>query len=163
MEGPWCRPKWRVIHSRAPDTGKSPPKRAMILHTSPVTTPESLFDDLCAEPNAVKWTMSAAGAIDYISSEVEGVRGISPEAAMAQSGDQIHPAESLAVSLAYFEGFARDLIEGRVPATFHDHLEYNCADGSTVWCEVVAMPIMNTDGSLQELRGVSAPRSGRPS
>lgn len=102
--------------------------------------------------------MSLAGEITFISPEIEHVRGITPEQARAQTAEQIHPPDSLRRSLAYFEQFSRDLLEGRSPSAFHEHLEYFHADGSTVWCEVMAMPVTDANGDITELRGVSVER-----
>lgn len=102
--------------------------------------------------------MALTGEITFISPEIESVRGITPEQAKAQTADQIHPPDSLRRSLAYFEQFSRDLLAGRSPSPFHEHLEYFRADGSTVWCEVMALPIADPNGTISELRGVSVER-----
>lgn len=115
------------------------------------------FDRLADVPHAVLWTMAPSGEIVEISDSVTVVRGITPDEARTQSPDQIHPPASLRDSLAYFERFSRDLIEGRTPPVFEGQLEYFCADGSVVLCDVAAVPIMGDDGALVELRGVSAP------
>lgn len=99
--------------------------------------------------------MALTGEILDITDTIETVRGITPDEARAQSADQIHPPSSLAVSLGYFERFSRDLIEGRVPGPFHADLEYYTRDGSTVWCEVFALPELDAAGQVAALRGVS--------
>lgn len=119
-----------------------------------------VFGRLAAEPNAVLWSMSLAGEILEVSPTVEVVRGISVEQAKSQSADEIHPPESLRVSLAYFERFSRDLLAGKEPEPFHADLEYRCSDGSTVWCEVVAVPMVADNGDIVALDGVSAPING---
>lgn len=110
---------------------------------------------LCARPGAVVWRMALTGEILEISDTIEQVRGITAQEARAQGPDQIHPPSSLAVSLGYFERFSRDLIEGRVPGVFHADLEYYRRDGSTVWCEVMALPELGAQGEVVALRGVS--------
>lgn len=127
------------------------------MNTLAVTGVHPAFDRLSDVPLAVLWTMAPTGEVVEISDSVEELRGIAPDHARTQSPDQIHPPESLRASLAYFERFSRDLIEGRTPPVFEGQLEYFCADGSVVLCDVVAVPIMADDGSLVELRGVSAP------
>lgn len=119
-----------------------------------------VFRRLAADPNAVLWSMSLAGEILELSPTVEQVRGITVEQGKAQSADEIHPPESLRVSLAYFERFSRDLLAGKVPEPFHADLEYWCSDGSTVWCEVVAVPVVADRGEVVALDGVSVPISG---
>lgn len=127
------------------------------MNTLAVTGVHPAFDRLSDVPLAVLWTMAPTGEVVEISDSVEELRGIAPDHARTQSPGQIHPPESLRASLAYFERFSRDLIEGRTPPVFEGQLEYFCADGSVVLCDVVAVPIMADDGSLVELRGVSAP------
>lgn len=112
---------------------------------------------LTERPGAVRWTMALTGAIDYVSPTVEQMRGFTPAEAMAQQGDEIHPPESLRRSLAFFERFSRDLLEGREPSIFRDRLEYTCKDGGSVWCDVVAGAVLGDGGAVLELRGVSAP------
>lgn len=115
------------------------------------------FEALASDPLAVRWTMAATGEIVEVSGPIEQVRGISPEVARAQSVDQIHPPESLQASLAYFEQFSRDVLAGRTPAPFHGDLGYFHADGSLVWCEVMAVPRLDVNGVVVALDGVSAP------
>lgn len=114
------------------------------------------YERLAAEPDAVTWTMALTGAITEISAAIEAVRGLTVAEAMAQSGEEIHPPSSLKVSLGYFERFSVDMLAGRVPEAFHADLEYYRKDGSTVWCEVYAFPVV-VDGRVTELRGVSVP------
>lgn len=122
------------------------------------TPDETRLAHMRAEPTAVVWTMSAMGEITYVSPSIEQVRGFTPAEAMAQGPDAIHPPESLRASLAYFEQFSRDVLAGRAPQAFHGDLEYLCKDGSTVWCEVLAVPVLGTSGEVLELQGVSVPR-----
>jgi PAS domain S-box-containing protein len=112
-------------------------------------------------PGAVRWAMAVTGEVTAISPEIAQVRGVAPEAAMAQGVDEIHPPESLRKSLEYFEYFSRELLEGRLPEPFSGALEYFHADGSTVWCDVMTIPITDDAGTIIELRGVSVPRTER--
>lgn len=126
-----------------------------------VSSPDdALFDELCSVPLAVQWTMNPMGEITYVSASVEQLRGITPEQAKTQQVHEIHPPDSMRASLAYFEQFSIDVLAGRQPQAFHDRLDYYCADGTTVSCEVVAIPILDEDGRVLELRGVSAPVMG---
>ena len=119
------------------------------------TDDDARFTSLCSQPGAVIWRMALTGEILEISDTIEEIRGISAQEARTQGPDQIHPPSSLAVSLGYFERFSRELIEGRVPGAFHADLEYYRRDGSTVWCEVLALPEMDHEGQVVALRGVS--------
>jgi PAS domain S-box-containing protein len=119
---------------------------------------ETSFGRLSSTPGAVLWAMSPAGEITEISDTIMQVRGITQEEALAQTPDQMLTQESLKVSLAYFEGFSRDLLAGRVPEPFHGEFEYLHKDGSIVLCEVMAVPVFDSTGALTELRGVSVPK-----
>jgi PAS domain S-box-containing protein len=119
------------------------------------TDPEFIRLSQC--PDAVHWTMALSGAITYVSDSVRQVRGLSPQEAMAQSGGEILTPESLAVSLGYFEELTVALQSGQAPEHFRGRFEYLCADGSTVWCEVVAGIVVLPSGDISEMRGVSVP------
>lgn len=116
-----------------------------------------VFIELCQRPLAVLWTMAPMGEITQISDSILELRGLTPAEAMAQSADQIHPMESLRVSLSYFEQFNKWLLAGETPEAFHAELDYFHEDGHLIRCEVMAIPIFGDDGSVIELRGVSAP------
>lgn len=103
----------------------------------------------------VVWTMSFDGRITYVSPSIEAMRGITPEVAMRQTIDQIHPPESAAKSIAYFSQLYADVQAGRPPQKFRGELEYKHADGSTVWTEVMAIPLLDGEGRLIEILGVT--------
>ena len=103
----------------------------------------------------VIWTMQADGTITYVSPAVEKLRGVTPAEAMRQTLEEIHPPSSRAVSLDYFTRLRADLAAGRAPEPFRGELEYWCKDGSTVWTEVLAYPILGSDGRLAEIVGMS--------
>jgi len=50
---------------------------------------------------------------------------------------------------------ARDCRRGRKPQSFRSELEYFTVDGATIWCDVLALPVINDDGSLRYLLGTS--------
>ncbi len=103
----------------------------------------------------VVWTMSPDGRMTYISPAIEKVRGYTPAEAMAQPMDEIFPPESLARSVGYFTQMLATLQAGGVPAPFRGDLEYNCKDGTTFWTEVLAFPVLDANGGLVELLGVT--------
>lgn len=102
----------------------------------------------------VIWTMTPRGQITYISPSVEQVRGLTPAEAMAQTVEQIHPPSSQAIAMAYFAQLSADLAAGRPARSFKGQLEYGCKDGSTLWAEVMAHPVVS-DGRLLEIIGVT--------
>lgn len=102
----------------------------------------------------VIWTMAPDGSITYVSPSIEKVRGLTPEEAMSQSIEEIHPPSSQAISLGYFTDLFTDMAAGRPLKSFRGELEYICKDGSTIWTEVMAHPIVS-QGQLVEILGVT--------
>lgn len=122
---------------------------------------EERYRLLADHAHDVIWTMSPGGEITYVSPGVEAMRGLTPEEAMNQSIDQIHPPESQAISLGYFERLAERLKNGLAPEEFKGELEYYRKDGTTVWTEVQVVPHMGQEGELIEILGVSRDISER--
>jgi diguanylate cyclase (GGDEF)-like protein len=54
-----------------------------------------------------------------------------------------------------------DLAAGRPATPFRGELEYYCRDGSTIWTEVMALPVLDGEGCLAKLIGVSRDISER--
>jgi PAS domain S-box-containing protein len=105
-------------------------------------------------PTDVLWKMSLDGTIDYVSSEVLQVRGISAEDAKAQLLEQIHTPESAQASANYMVELAAAVEQGEEMPTFHGVLTYLRADGSPYPCEVRAIPRIGVDGEV-EILGIS--------
>lgn len=103
----------------------------------------------------VVWTMEPDGRISYVGPAVEKVRGFSSAEAMGQTLGEIHPPASQRVSLEYFERVRAAVEAGRTPESFRGELEYLCRDGSTVWTEVLAFPLLGADGTLLQVLGVT--------
>jgi diguanylate cyclase (GGDEF)-like protein/PAS domain S-box-containing protein len=109
----------------------------------------------------VVWTMDADGRITYVSPAVQALRGFTPEEAMQQPLHATHPPASAAQTQAYVEALSAALLAGRPPPDFHGELEYICQDGSTMWAEVWAFPLLDAAGRLVEVLGVSRDISAR--
>jgi PAS domain S-box-containing protein len=110
---------------------------------------------LADNANDVIWTMGLDGSITYVSPAVERVRGITPEEAMRQGIEEIHPPDSQAISLGYFQKLYAQIQAGQPPENFRGELEYYCKDGSTFWTEVMAYPMRDADGTIREILGVT--------
>lgn len=122
---------------------------------------EERYRLLAEHANDVIWTMSPEGKITYVSPTVEAMRGFTPEEAMNQTIEEIHPPASQAISLGYFERL-KIALQGRAPLEeFNCELEYFCKDGSTVWNEVTVIPHLTDGGGLIEILGVSRDISER--
>ena len=122
---------------------------------------EERYRLLAENARDVIWTMEADGRISYISPSIQLLRGLSPEEAMAQTLEQIHPPESRRRAQAYFHQLRSDLQAGRQPQPFRGELEYLCKDGSTIWADVIALPKFDEQGLYQKLLGVSRDISER--
>ena len=109
----------------------------------------------------VIWAMALDGRVTYISPAVEKLRGITPSEAMRQTIDEIMTPASQAKSLGYFKELYAALEAGSPLPSYRGEQEYLCKDGSTVWTEVTAFPLLAPDGRFIELLGVSRDLSER--
>ncbi len=110
----------------------------------------------------VIWTMALDGSITYVSPAIERVRGITPEEAMHQSLDEIHPPESLAsLSRTTSPGSSRRSPTAPRPPGFHGEHEYYRKDGSVMLGEVQVIPQLDADGHVVQILGVTRDISDR--
>ncbi len=105
-------------------------------------------------PTDVLWKMSLDGTIDFVSSEVQQVRGLSAEEAKAQMLEQILTPESAANSAYYLQMVAEAAQSGVELPTFRGKMTYLRADGSTYECEVQALPQVDENGEVKVI-GIS--------
>ena len=103
----------------------------------------------------VIWTMDLDGKITYVSPAVERMRGITPEEAMRQSLDEIHPPESAASVADYYRQVFAAIEAGAEPPNFRGEQEYYRKDGSIMIGELQVIPHVDTDGHVIELIGVT--------
>ena len=118
-------------------------------------TTESRYRLLADSARDVVWTIAPDGRITYVSPAVEALRGYTPEEAMALPLERIHPPESAAKSAGYFVDMLTAIRQGRRPEPFRGDLEYYRKDGTTFWTEVLAFPVLDENGQLVELLGVT--------
>jgi diguanylate cyclase (GGDEF)-like protein/PAS domain S-box-containing protein len=109
----------------------------------------------------VVWTMEVDGTISYVSPSVERVRGITPEQAMAQTLDEIHPPESVAKVGAYFSELSTAIAAGTIPPRYHGEHEYYRKDGSLMLGELDVIPQVGMDGKVIRILGVTRDISER--
>jgi diguanylate cyclase (GGDEF)-like protein/PAS domain S-box-containing protein len=105
--------------------------------------------------------MALDGSITYVSPAVERVRGITPQEAMAQSIDQIHPPASAASVAEYFTRLFTAMATGGELPVFRGEHEYYRADGSIMTGELQVIPQVGADGVPVQILGVTRDVSER--
>ncbi len=103
----------------------------------------------------VIWTMGLDGAITYVSPAVERVRGFTPQEAMAQTLEQIHPPASAAKVGDYFARLFAAIEQGTRPPVYRGEHEYYRRDGSIMTGELQVIPHVDADGQVVEILGVT--------
>jgi diguanylate cyclase (GGDEF)-like protein/PAS domain S-box-containing protein len=116
---------------------------------------ENRYKVLAETARDVVWTMSLDGAITYVSPAVEVVRGLTPEEAIRQSLDEILTPSSQVLSIDYFMGLHADILSGQTPRQFRGQMEYYRKDGTIHWADVIATPVLASDGTVVEVLGIS--------
>ena len=109
----------------------------------------------------VIWTMGLDGSITYVSPAVERVRGFTPEEAMTQTLEEIHPPETAAKVGKYFADLFAAIADGiEIPVYRAEH-EYYRKDGSIMTGELQVIPHVDVDGNVVEILGVTRDISER--
>lgn len=103
----------------------------------------------------VIWTMELDGSISYVSPSVERVRGITPQEAMTQSMEEIHPPESIDVVATYYRQLFQAIADGTEPPRFHGEQEYYRKDGSIMLGELDVIPQVDAQGHVVRILGVT--------
>jgi len=99
-------------------------------------------------------TSDLEGRLTYTSPSVEKLRGFTAEEALRQPLQEMLTPDSFAIAEAYFAGLHASLAAGLPVEPFRGELEYRCKDGSTVWTDATASPLLGSDGSFVEILGV---------
>ncbi len=99
----------------------------------------------------VIWTMAPSGKITFVTPTVMALRGFTADETMNQPMSEIVSANSQALVSEYFKQLNADLETGSPPMNFRDELECLCRDGTTIWTEVIAFPLVNENGVLEIL------------
>ncbi len=109
----------------------------------------------------VVWTMGLDGSITSVSPAIERVRGFTPDEAMRQSLEEIHPPESAAQVGAYFAELFAAIGAASEPPVFRGELDYYRKDGSIMVGELQVIPHVDADGKVVEILGVTRDISER--
>ena len=103
----------------------------------------------------VIWTMELDGTTSYVSPAVEQVRGFTPEECLRHSLEETLIPESRSAAIAYLQSLQEAVAAGRRPETYRGEQGYWRKDGSIFWADVIAIPLMRSDGSFVQLLGMS--------
>jgi PAS domain S-box-containing protein len=106
-------------------------------------------------------TMGLDGKSSYVSPSVEKLRGYTAEEALQQSLAEMLTADSLVIAEGYLANLRSSLDAGLPLPHFRGELEHRCKNGSTVWTDVTASPLLSTDGRFVEILGVTRDISER--
>ena len=103
----------------------------------------------------VIWTMGLDGRFNYISPSVVKLRGFSVAEVMTQSWSDIFPPKSLGLVQEHFQDFLGRLQRGEPLQPVQLELMQICHDGTLVWTEIMASPLISLDGQFKEILGVT--------
>lgn len=116
---------------------------------------ETRYRLLAENATDVIWTLGLDQKFTYISPSIRKLRGFSVEEAMAQSLDEALTPDSLAEVQASFAKAMETLRQtGSFPLQRGDY-EQPCKDGSTVWVEITTTPMLDGEGRIVGVLGVS--------
>lgn len=109
----------------------------------------------------VIWTMGLDGSVTYVSPAVQRVRGFTPEEAKSQSIEEINTPESAARVMEYYQRVFAAIAAGTEAPVFRGEMEYYRKDGSIMTGELQVIPLVDADGKVVELLGVTRDISER--
>ncbi|NJN66748.1 MAG: PAS domain S-box protein [Chloroflexaceae bacterium] len=112
---------------------------------------EARYRLLAETMSDVVWTMDPEGNFTYVSPSVVALRGYTPEEVLQQALSRALTPESFQLVQARFGAFGHNGSYEIRPI----ELEQPRKDGTTVWTETVATPILDAEGSLTGWVGVS--------
>ncbi len=107
------------------------------------------------------WIMGRNRTFTYVSPSIGNILGYTPEEFMGHSLEELLTPPSLPVALGYFERLDAAVRLGTPPENFRGELQVYRKDGTTVWTEVTASPILGANGAIAELVGVTRDVSER--
>ena len=114
---------------------------------------EERYRLLAANARDVIWTTEADGRCSYISPSVYGLLGFTPEEVMAEAWQAALAPDSLTIFRPYFQELQASIEADRELRSFRGEVEFTCKDGSTVWTEVIAVPMLDDQGRFVRLLG----------
>ncbi|MDD2662295.1 MAG: PAS domain S-box protein [Dechloromonas sp.] len=99
-------------------------------------------------------TLDLDGRFSYVSPSVEKLLGVTPSEALRQTMAEVLTPDSRVAVDAYFAQLRAGLADGRPLEPFRGELELQRRNGTTVWTELNASPLLGSDGRFVEILGV---------
>jgi PAS domain S-box-containing protein len=103
----------------------------------------------------VIWILGLDGRFTYVSPSVTRLRGFTVDEVMRQSLEEILPPDSLALALAHLEHYRTSAALGELAEGVRVELEQWRKDGTRVWTEIQASPLVDDQGTFAAILGVS--------
>jgi PAS domain S-box-containing protein len=103
----------------------------------------------------VIWILGLDGRFTYVSPSVTRLRGFTVDEVMRQSLEETLPPDSLALALAHLEHYRTSAALGELAEYVREELEQWRKDGTRVWTEVQASPLIDDQGTFAAILGVS--------
>jgi len=117
---------------------------------------ENIFRLLNENMHDVVWVLNMKSfRFTYVSPSVINLRGYTPEEVISQTVESSLTAESNQKVNELLAKMMKDFYEGKHSNVLIGEIEQYCKDGSTVWVELVASFIQDTNGEIKEILGVS--------
>jgi len=121
-----------------------------------VSAQKEKYQLLAENTEDVIWTMNPKNEFTFVSQSVERLRGYSVDEVMKQSFQDFIPPESIQIVAKNLEKFWQEYNSDLRPTKpWFLELEQYCANGTTVWTDVVINPIYDKDNQIQYFLGVT--------
>lgn len=103
----------------------------------------------------ILWSMRSDGKFGFFNRSVKTLLGYEQDDAMQMSMDDFLAPESIPVAHEYLSRVHQAIANRTEPPRFHGEIRQRRKDGSLIWTEVLAFPIIDGNGDMVELLGVS--------
>jgi PAS domain S-box-containing protein len=138
-------------------------RNALELRNLQLRNSEARYRLIAENTSDVIWSMDPRnGRFNYVSPSVYKMRGYSAEEVLSRPVDESLTPDSRVLTHEIIAGKLAEIAFGDHSQLFSQaELEQPCKDGSTIWVEVSATFVLDADGLLAEIVGVSRDISAR--
>lgn len=103
----------------------------------------------------ILWSMRSDGTFKFFNRSVKTLLGYEQEVAMTMSMEAFLAPEAIPVAHEYLSRVHQAIANRTEPPKFHGEIRQRCKDGTLIWTDILAFPIVDHNGDLSELLGVS--------